>query len=107
MSLLNRTFGYRLEIGEDAPLFVIATVLPAPRGLRLPPDAAWIRAYSELCPHGEEGTVPVAWLCAEFAPATAYAMEHLFEDNPDAARRLAHRFPRFDMPGPVVGEAPQ
>lgn len=101
-SLVNRTFGYRLSDGQPEPLFMVATVKPKPRGLTLPPGIAWARVHSELCPDGEEGTVPAAWLKAEFGPGTAPAMQFLFVDNPEAARRLAAHFPLFDLPEMVA-----
>jgi hypothetical protein len=92
--LIGRMFGYRLDDGDSTgPLPILAEVLPSPRGFDLGADAVWCRCYSEMAPDGEEGSVAVAWLVGEISPALIFAMRHIHEDNPEAVKKLADRFP--------------
>jgi hypothetical protein len=49
--LSGRMFGYNLDDGDPrGPLFIMAEVLSAPRGMNLGPDAVWCRCYSLEAP---------------------------------------------------------
>ena len=85
--LIGRTFGYCLDLGDDEPLFVVATVKPPPEGLDLPEGVVWACTFSSEEPHGEEGTAPAAWMDREIAPSSARMLKGMFEHGTAASRK--------------------
>jgi hypothetical protein len=85
--LIGRTFGYCLDVGDDGPLFVVATVKPTPEDLDLPEGVVWACMFSQETPQGEEGVAPLGWMDREIAPSSARMLKGMFEHGTAASRK--------------------